>query len=1175
MFGGWKPAFPMDVSSDILKKPYSIFLILILLSSVASFSYFELVDAQSPEFEPNSRLAEYVVPGEFIVKLKSPIDRSQLSIPSAGIAKLGVPSIDRLNSEFAITNIVALTPERTNSELDKIFLFKTSLRGNELALVKRYASLPNVEYAEPNMLIELAKTPNDPSFSSLWGMHNTGQSGGTADVDIDAPEAWNTRTDSTIIVAVIDTGVDYTHPDLAANMWTNPGEIPGNNVDDDGNGKVDDVFGYDFINGDSDPMDEGGDCSSHGTHVSGTIGAAGNNGVGVAGINWNVKIMALKAFTGPTTGCYGSSWDAGSAIVYATNEGAKISSHSWRCLGSGCYLQHLVDAINYAHSNGALVIAAAGNDVNNNDINPAYPASYNIPNVISVAAIDRNDNLASFSNYGKNTVHLGAPGVDILSTVMPIVNPTMYASYSGTSMATPHVSGVAALVWSQFPNLTHLELKDRILQTTVPTSALQGTTITGGRLNVGNMMQTGDTTPPSAVTNLSVQSIDSGRATLSWTATGDDGNSGTALSYDLRYSTSTITNSNFDSAQKAGTPAPKPAGSTELVTVMGLNSQTTYYFALKVIDDAGNKSTLSNVVSGTTKKSISLFFDDVEQGNQGWNSAGVTSISFATPSIIQPFRTTNEFEIKPEIVTTSSDLEKDKITYLTFEDLSLEQSDFASAPVQAVFIEDTESDITFVQSTTKDTTPFYRSLGHNEHFYTISKQEWDNASTQFGYKKEGVCCTILDSSVVYTGEQAVPLFRSFGHGDHFYTISQQEWDNASTQYGYKKEGIAGYIFAKQVPKSVPLYRSLGHGDHFYTISKTEWDNASTQFGYTKEGIAGYVFPVTPVTLSVTPLPSSKVNVLGTSNVFLAGGNAHQNQFPAGGGTAPPQISFTTGAGTVFKFPSITGQTNCCAKTPTTNAEGTPASSNIKSKNGISGIVHHNRQMYLAGVFLSDSVPTSPAPYRLDFTGGSDEFQKLSPQLGQAFYIGNGKTDTNTIQEFVAPPGATRLYFGFLDAVGFNSNPGYYNDNTGAIAVDVLIAPPQTPSPKSNAYVLGTSNVFIANGNAKPNEFPAGGGTMPPHISFITGAGTVFKFPSMTGETNCCAKTPTTNAEGTPASSNIKSKNGISGIVHHNRQMYLAGVFLSDSVPVSAPPRLTFTNTSDEFQKLSPQLGQTF
>ncbi len=327
-----------------------------------------------------------------------------------------------------------------------------------------------IEYIEPNYLRSLDATPNDPSFDQLWGLNNTAQTGGKLDADIDAPEAWNIQTGNNVVVGVIDTGVDYNHPDLAANIWTNPGEIAGDGIDNDGNGYVDDIHGYDFSDGDSNPLDYQG----HGTHVAGTIAAVGNNSTGVAGVNWSAKILPIKIFPNATD------FNIVKAIEYSANMGVKVTNNSW---GGGPGSAALKDAIQFAGSKGQLFIAAAGNDGTNTDIFPHYPSSFNLDNIISVAATDHNDALAGFSNYGATSVDLGAPGVNIYSTI-----PGGYGYKSGTSMATPHVAGVASLIWSQYPSLTAQDVKDRILNFADPIAALNGKTLTGARLNAFNSL---------------------------------------------------------------------------------------------------------------------------------------------------------------------------------------------------------------------------------------------------------------------------------------------------------------------------------------------------------------------------------------------------------------------------------------------------------------------------------------------------------------------------------------------------------------------------------------------------------------------------------------------------------------------------------------------------------------
>jgi subtilisin family serine protease len=374
--------------------------------------------------------------------------------------------------ENAILKTAGATSKKRFGQIDAVLV---KVKDDEEGTVtKVLSSEPLVAYVEPNHVVSIAATPNDPSFSQLWGLHNTGQTGGTNDKDIDAPEAWDSATgDSSIVVAVTDTGVDFTHPDLASQRWVNPLDPVGGG-DDDGNGLVDDWSGWDFVNDDNDPFDD----NRHGTHVSGTIGATGDNGIGVVGVNWNVKIMALKFLSSAGSG---STADAIASTLYAADHGADVSSNSW---GGGPYDQALLDAIEYGASRGMLFVAAAGNDGFNNDVTPTYPATYSSNAVLAVAATDHNDGLAFFSSYGAKTVDLGAPGVGILSTTPG----NSYGSFDGTSMATPHVAGAAALVQDRFPGATLYAIKALLMNAVDPASALAGKTVTGGRLNIGNAL---------------------------------------------------------------------------------------------------------------------------------------------------------------------------------------------------------------------------------------------------------------------------------------------------------------------------------------------------------------------------------------------------------------------------------------------------------------------------------------------------------------------------------------------------------------------------------------------------------------------------------------------------------------------------------------------------------------
>ena len=384
---------------------------------------------------------------------------------------------------------------------------------------------------EANQIYKLyEKTPNDTSFDELWGLKNEGQTSGKAGVDIGATAAWEETTGSRdVVVGVIDSGVDYTHPDLIANIWKNPGETgldtkgrdkSTNGIDDDGNGLVDDFHGYDFYDNDNDPMD----VHSHGTHVAGTIGASGDNGEGVAGVNWNVTLVPIKVFS-----------DSGATstdvlvkgIEYATSLGVYVTNNSW---GGGEYSEAILGAIQKAEKNNILFVAAAGNESADNDHGLHFPSNYPVDNIISVAAIDRSDVLSIFSNWGAKTVDVAAPGEDIYSTLPK----GKYGLKSGTSMAAPHVTGALALLKSRFPDLSGKELKQKLISSTVQTSQLLGKVI-NGRINVANAMEK-DETPPSAVTGFDIIETGVNAFSISWSPAGDDGDMGSAAQYQIRLS---------------------------------------------------------------------------------------------------------------------------------------------------------------------------------------------------------------------------------------------------------------------------------------------------------------------------------------------------------------------------------------------------------------------------------------------------------------------------------------------------------------------------------------------------------------------------------------------------------------------------------------------------------------
>jgi subtilisin family serine protease len=356
------------------------------------------------------------------------------------------------------------------------------------AAIAELSADPDVEYAEPNWIYTTDATSNDTYFTngSLWGMY--GASGSPANqFGSGAAIAWAAgRTDcGSVYVGIIDEGYMYTHPDLAANAGRNPGEVAGNGVDDDGNGYVDDVYGWDFDGNNSTVFD--GLNDDHGTHVAGTIGGVGGNGTGVAGVCWKVKLLGAK-FLGRNGG---TTANAVKAVDYYTDLKARhginlvATSNSW---GGGGFSQALADAITRANTAGILFIAAAGNSTFNCDTSTAcYPAEYTSANVLTVASITSTGAISSFSNFGATTIDIGAPGSGIWSTVPSGSRRNIvggYASYSGTSMATPHVSGAAALYAAYHPGSTAAQIKAAILNSATPTASLAGKTVTGGRLNV-------------------------------------------------------------------------------------------------------------------------------------------------------------------------------------------------------------------------------------------------------------------------------------------------------------------------------------------------------------------------------------------------------------------------------------------------------------------------------------------------------------------------------------------------------------------------------------------------------------------------------------------------------------------------------------------------------------------
>lgn len=413
--------------------------------------------------------------------------RFRAGTTDADIARITARFNDRVEDRFEAVDNIAVIDDRDNTDVGSI--------------IAQYRRLPEVEYVEANETIRLeplhgetfsvsgtingemldwldpesqmSSEPNDPMFGEQWSLSNSGQQEGRQGADISALNAW-TRTQGSeeVAVAVLDSGVDYTHPDLVNNIWIRPDNIPA--YTDAQLGTINDKRGYNAADNTGDPMDENG----HGTHCAGIIGAEGGNGIGIAGINWRVSIMPLKFMS---AGGFGTTRNAIEAINYVIDRkragvNVRVISASW---GSTARSRALEMAIRRAGEEGILFVAASGNAGANADRSPHYPASYDLPNVISVAAMNRRDELASFSNYGARSVHIAAPGADILSTWLG----GEFEPHSGTSMATPEVSGVAALVLAVNPDLSVAQLRERLLSTVDRLDTLNGRVSSGGRLN--------------------------------------------------------------------------------------------------------------------------------------------------------------------------------------------------------------------------------------------------------------------------------------------------------------------------------------------------------------------------------------------------------------------------------------------------------------------------------------------------------------------------------------------------------------------------------------------------------------------------------------------------------------------------------------------------------------------
>lgn len=495
-------------------------LILLLLLGIL-FEYSNLIFAEVTITENEGNELQALHPeykeGELLVKFKEGVHVSKAQLVHKSIGSV-------LKKRFRITGVehVTLPPGITVEEG-----------------ISLYESLPEVEYAEPNFIVKRPRVQeqgeeevsyldvsksasditNDPYFNLQWGLYNIGQMinnvKGTFDADIDAPEAWTSHSAKSqvkdVTVALLDTGVDYEHPDLASNIWVNELDPCGDEIDNDGNGYVDDCRGWNFAYDNNNPMDD--DEDGHGTHVAGIVGAIIGNNIGVCGVSPNVKLMPLKFLDKNGNGQISNVVEA---IEYAITMGAKVINASYTypqsCTKTDPYKVER-DAIEKARNAGILFVAAAGNYNCNNDTYPFYPASHNLDNIISVAAIDQNGNKVSWSNYGKQSVHVAAPGVNIYSTIRRDLG--SYGYMKGTSMSAPFVTGLAALIASENDEYTHTKIKERISTSVVKNSSLKDKLISGGMINAYNALSETSTTLE-APSDLLASVLSESRIDLNW-----------------------------------------------------------------------------------------------------------------------------------------------------------------------------------------------------------------------------------------------------------------------------------------------------------------------------------------------------------------------------------------------------------------------------------------------------------------------------------------------------------------------------------------------------------------------------------------------------------------------------------------------------------------------------------
>ena len=553
---------------------------------------------------------DHAVPGEILVRFR----------PGSKGKRLGRQVVVEKTGRQIPMDVAALHPTFEIVEGLRVARVNPADTGNAIEALRARA---DVIYAEPNFIRKASDVPNDPRYPQMWGLNNTGQAAtfggnpGTPGNDIRAEQAWNiTKGSRSVVVGVVDSGIDINHEDLRDNIWVNPGEVAGNGIDDDGNGFIDDINGWDFAHNDATvfdyteptfppPPSYTGDFDDHGTHVAGTIGASGNNALGVAGVNWQVSLMSLKFLTGPG---FGSTAHLLNALAYA-----KAMRQLWQSSGGtkGANIRVLnnsyggfqqsqaeLDAIRALSDAGILFVVSAGNEGLFNDLFPVYPANYISPNLISVAASGGGGAKTFFSNFGEATVNVSAPGEFILSTTPK----NTYDFSNGTSMAAPHVSGTAALVCAQSPNITMQKLRAVLMYSGyVSWQHINVYPISTGRtvdaIKALQSVTSPDVTPPGTISNLTAHISDTyPNYSLNWSATGDDGNAGGRVAaYEVRFSDTSINDANFDLAIPLSGPVPNDPGFFQNVVVRIPWRHPSGFIGIRGVDDVGNKGPISSI----------------------------------------------------------------------------------------------------------------------------------------------------------------------------------------------------------------------------------------------------------------------------------------------------------------------------------------------------------------------------------------------------------------------------------------------------------------------------------------------------------------------------------------------------------------------------------------------------